>query len=243
MSRKHMGSSIDDFLKEEGIFEKAQAIKEVVAWQLGEAMKKMKISKNKMAVLLKTNRSQVDRLLDPKNDITLSSLQRAAATASSRPPAFALSDLPPLLSSQADDRREIATVVCHFRVESRQRPRIEGFPFPSCPMPQARYPVPPAPCPVRCALCPVRCAPCPVLCALCPVPPAPCPLRGPPIVSTIKRPGGVLPPGLLCFPSSSLLPSRPPAIQPGGQNNRPTLLPRSRPIRIISPRRSQRAQR
>lgn len=81
MSRKHMGSSIDDFLKEEGIFKEAQeqAIKEVVAWQLAEAMKKRKISKNKMASLLKTSRTQVDRLLDPKDDITLSSLQRAAA--------------------------------------------------------------------------------------------------------------------------------------------------------------------
>jgi plasmid maintenance system antidote protein VapI len=76
-----MGSSIDDFLKREGIFEdtRAQAIKEVVAWQLDEAMKKRKISKNKMAALLKTSRTQVDRLLNPKNDITLSSLQRAAA--------------------------------------------------------------------------------------------------------------------------------------------------------------------
>ena len=36
-------------------------------------------SKNKMAILLKTSRSQVDRLLDAKKDITLSSLQRAAA--------------------------------------------------------------------------------------------------------------------------------------------------------------------
>jgi antitoxin HicB len=81
MSEKHLGSSIDDFLKEEGIFEEAQAqaIKEVVAWQLAEAMKERKISKNKMASLLKTSRTQVDRLLDPKNDITLSSLQRAAA--------------------------------------------------------------------------------------------------------------------------------------------------------------------
>ena len=81
MSKQHMGSSIDTFLKEEGIFEEsqAQAIKEVVAWQLGEAMKEKKISKNKMARLLKTSRTQVDRLLDPKNDITLGSLQRAAA--------------------------------------------------------------------------------------------------------------------------------------------------------------------
>ena len=81
MSKKHMGSSIDDFLKDEGIFEEAQtqAIKEVVAWQLAEAMRQQKLSKNKMAMLLKTSRTQVDRLLDPKNDITLSSLQRAAA--------------------------------------------------------------------------------------------------------------------------------------------------------------------
>ncbi|MGA3323783.1 MAG: Fis family transcriptional regulator [Terriglobia bacterium] len=81
MSKKHMGSSIDDFLKEEGIFEEAQAqaIKEVVAWQLAQAMKKKKISKSRMAMLLKTSRTQVDRILDPKNDITLSSLQRAAA--------------------------------------------------------------------------------------------------------------------------------------------------------------------
>ena len=81
MSKKHVGSTIDDFLKEEGIFEdaQAQAVKEVVAWQLAQAMKKKKISKSRMAVLLKTSRTQVDRLLNAKDDITLSSLQRAAA--------------------------------------------------------------------------------------------------------------------------------------------------------------------
>ena len=81
MSNQHMGSTIDDFMKEEGIFEEAQAqaIKEVIALQLAEAMKERKISKNKMAALLKTSRTQVDRLLNPKDDITLSSLQRAAA--------------------------------------------------------------------------------------------------------------------------------------------------------------------
>lgn len=79
--RVHLGSSIDDFMKQEGIFEEAQAeaVKEVVAWQLDRATKRKKISKNKMACLLNTSRSQVDRLLNPKSDITLSSLQRAAA--------------------------------------------------------------------------------------------------------------------------------------------------------------------
>ena len=86
MSKKHMGSSADDFLKEEGIFEEAQgqAVKEVVAWQLAKAMKKKNISKNRMAALLKTSRTQVDRLLSAKDDITLRSLERAAAVVGRR---------------------------------------------------------------------------------------------------------------------------------------------------------------
>ena len=87
MSRKnHRGSDFRDFLKEEGIFEKAQAqaIKEVVAWQLAKAMKRRKISKNRMATLMKTSRTQVDRLLSARDDITLSSLQRAAAVVGRR---------------------------------------------------------------------------------------------------------------------------------------------------------------
>lgn len=86
MSDEKLGSSIDNFLKEEGTLEDAQlqAVKEVVAWQLAEAMKTRKISKDKMAALLKTSRSQVDRLLDPKNDITLGSLRRAAAVVGRR---------------------------------------------------------------------------------------------------------------------------------------------------------------
>ena len=81
MSKKHMGSGIDEFMKEEGLFEEAQAhaVKEVVAWQLAAAMKEKKISKSRMATLLKTSRTQGDRLLDAKDDITLSTLQRAAA--------------------------------------------------------------------------------------------------------------------------------------------------------------------
>jgi predicted XRE-type DNA-binding protein len=76
-----VGSSLDDLLKDEGLFDEAQAqaIKEVIAWQLAEAMKKKNISRRRMATLLKTSRTQVNRLLDPKDDITLSSLQRAAS--------------------------------------------------------------------------------------------------------------------------------------------------------------------
>jgi hypothetical protein len=42
MRKEHIGSSIDDFLKGEDVFEEAQAqaIKEVVAWRLAKAMEK-----------------------------------------------------------------------------------------------------------------------------------------------------------------------------------------------------------
>ena len=81
MSKKHVGSSLDDYLKGEGTFDETQAlaIKEVVVWQLTDAMEKQSLSKARLAILLKTSRSQVDRLLDPTRDVTLSTLQRAAA--------------------------------------------------------------------------------------------------------------------------------------------------------------------
>ncbi len=81
MSKKHHGSTLDAFLKEEGMFEEAQAlaVKEVVVWQLTEAMQQRSLTKTRLAELLKTSRSQVDRLLDPKQDVMLSTLQRAAA--------------------------------------------------------------------------------------------------------------------------------------------------------------------
>ncbi len=81
MSKRHHGTRLDSFLEEEGIFEETQvlAIKEVVVWQLTAAMEKQSLSKARLATLLKTSRSQVDRLFDPTRDVTLSTLQRAAA--------------------------------------------------------------------------------------------------------------------------------------------------------------------
>lgn len=75
-----VGSSFDDFLKSEGLLEElqVQTIKEVVAWQLKEAMKKRHVSKAGLAKMLGTSRTQINRLLDPASDVTLSSLQRAA---------------------------------------------------------------------------------------------------------------------------------------------------------------------
>lgn len=77
----HDGSSFESFLEEGGVLEETRerAIKAVLAWQLARAMKARKISKSTMAKRLETSRSQLDRLLDPKNEnVTLRTLARAA---------------------------------------------------------------------------------------------------------------------------------------------------------------------
>ncbi len=81
MSKHNRGSSLDDFLKAQGTYDQDQAlaIKEVIVWQLTDAMHEKSLSKARLAVLLGTSRSQVDRLLDPTRDVMLSTLQRAAA--------------------------------------------------------------------------------------------------------------------------------------------------------------------
>ena len=79
---KHAGSSLDDLLSEEGVLETFQAIaiKEVIAWQLQQAMTEMKLSRRKLALLMKTSRTQVDRVLDPTDgNVTIATLQRAAS--------------------------------------------------------------------------------------------------------------------------------------------------------------------
>src|SRR3984893_4362957 len=62
-------SSLDDLLKEEGKLEEfeAVAIKEVLAWQLAEAMKTQNLSRKRLAERMGTSRSQIGRLLDPKD--------------------------------------------------------------------------------------------------------------------------------------------------------------------------------
>ena len=76
-----IGSSLDEFLKEDGIYEDvtARAIKRVLARQLGDLMKREHISKTELAARMKTSRAQLDRLLDPENEsVTLGTLTRAA---------------------------------------------------------------------------------------------------------------------------------------------------------------------
>lgn len=77
----HIGSSFESWLDEEGIRAEvtAAAIKAVISHQIAAEMKKKRITKKRMAELMKTSRAQVDRLLDPDNgSATIETLQRAA---------------------------------------------------------------------------------------------------------------------------------------------------------------------
>jgi antitoxin HicB len=74
-------TTLDDFLESEGTREafQAVAIKEVLSWQIMEAMKAQGLSRKRLAERMGTSRSQVSRLLDPKDgNVTLMTLQRAA---------------------------------------------------------------------------------------------------------------------------------------------------------------------
>ena len=76
-----VGSSFDDFLKEDGIYEEvtARAIKRVIARQLDALMEDQGLSKSALAKKMKTSRAQLDRVLDPDNgSVTLETLTRAA---------------------------------------------------------------------------------------------------------------------------------------------------------------------
>jgi antitoxin HicB len=76
-----IGSSLDDFLKEDGIYEEvtARAIKRVIARQLDALMQDQGLTKSNLAKRMKTSRAQLDRLLDPDNEsVTLATLTRAA---------------------------------------------------------------------------------------------------------------------------------------------------------------------
>jgi len=83
----NIGSSLEDFLEEEGRLEEATeiAIKRVLAWQIDQAMKQQRLSRAEMARRMKTSRSQLDRLLDPAHTaVTLSTMTHAAAVLGKR---------------------------------------------------------------------------------------------------------------------------------------------------------------
>lgn len=80
-TKKYRGSTLDSFLKEEGMLESVEAasIKSVIAFELQKAMKKSHVSKSDLAAKMHTSRAALDRLLDPNNtSITLITLIKAA---------------------------------------------------------------------------------------------------------------------------------------------------------------------
>ena len=81
MSMKRSRTVLGGQVKVEGTFNSGQTrtIKEVVTGQLAEEMQEQPLSKTRLAAMLNTSPSRVDRLLDPTCDVTLSTLQRAAA--------------------------------------------------------------------------------------------------------------------------------------------------------------------
>ena len=84
---KHLGSSFDAFLMEEGIYEQVSSVacKRVLSWEVSEAMKKEGITKSEMAKRMKTSRTQLERLLDPDNpNVLLETVQKAAAAVGKR---------------------------------------------------------------------------------------------------------------------------------------------------------------
>ncbi|WP_420263677.1 helix-turn-helix domain-containing protein [Candidatus Magnetominusculus dajiuhuensis] len=81
MSDQHLGSTLDDFLHEEGLYNaaKMEAATRVISWQIAEEMRKKGITKQEMANLMHTSRTQVDRIVKARGNVTIETLQRAAA--------------------------------------------------------------------------------------------------------------------------------------------------------------------
>ena len=81
MKNKHIGTSFDDFLQEEGLLAEAEAtaVKRVIAHQIEKEMEERHISKSGLARMMNTSRSSLDRLLDPDNaSVTLLTMESAA---------------------------------------------------------------------------------------------------------------------------------------------------------------------
>ena len=83
----HIGSKLDDFLKEDRLLEvaTATATKRVITHQIVMEMKRRRLTKMAMASRMKTSRAALDRLLDPNNpSVTIGTLEKAAAALNRR---------------------------------------------------------------------------------------------------------------------------------------------------------------
>ncbi len=82
MDKTNIGSSFDDFLKEEVLLDEvtAVAVKRVIAWQIAEEMKAQNLTKSSMAKKMHTSRASLNRLLDATDtSLTLTTLSSAAS--------------------------------------------------------------------------------------------------------------------------------------------------------------------
>lgn len=118
----HTGSSFDDFLETEGMRNEVEsvAIKRVLAWQFEREMEKQQKTKQGMAKELKTSRSQLDRLLDPRNTaVSLETLTRAANVLGKRL-IFEIRDQAPARSAAGTRRGHNESVSQNPRSRSRR---------------------------------------------------------------------------------------------------------------------------
>ena len=98
MKNDYIGSSFEDFLREEGIYEEveAAAIKKVIACMIEQSMLETHVSKSEMARRMGTSRTQLDRLLDPAyHSVTLTTIAKAAS-ALGKKISISFGDLPPM---------------------------------------------------------------------------------------------------------------------------------------------------
>lgn len=81
MANKHIGSSFDDFLADEGLLAETQAaaVARVLAWQFEAFIEENSLSKAAVARDLKTSRTAIDRIIDPENtSINLNTMAKMA---------------------------------------------------------------------------------------------------------------------------------------------------------------------
>ena len=81
MKNKHIGSSFDDFLEDEGILGEAQAIAvaRVLAWEVNQYLTEHNTTKTAFAKMLDTSRMQVNRLVDPEDtSVNLNTMAKVA---------------------------------------------------------------------------------------------------------------------------------------------------------------------
>ncbi len=78
---KHRGSSLRDFLQDDGILAEVEAAaqKRALSLKVADLMEQRALTKTKMAAEMGTSRAAINRVLDPENtSVTLNTLSKVA---------------------------------------------------------------------------------------------------------------------------------------------------------------------